>query len=99
MNLLAYAQVFAHDLKTGEIYKKPLDPREQIFHRAMGNLIGKAIDSSAGLDMAGDMLLELLGAKQEVAELQKKLEEMQKPVEEIVVETVAEEPAKTKKSK
>ena len=81
MNLLAYAQVFAHDLKTGEIYKKPLDPREQIFHRAMGNLMDKAINSSVGLDMAGDVLLELLGSKQELAELKKKLEELQKPVE------------------
>jgi hypothetical protein len=81
MNLLAYAQTFAQDLKTGAVYQKPLNPQEQIFHRAIGFLLDKAIAGPAGLNLAGDILSELLMSKQELAELQKKVEEMQKPVE------------------
>jgi hypothetical protein len=81
MNLLAYAQGFAQDLKTGAIYNKPLHPQEQIFHRALGCLLDKAISGPAGLVLAGDILSELLTSKQETAELQKKIEELQKPVE------------------
>jgi len=86
MNLLAYAQTFSQDLKTGAIYQKPLNPQEQIFHRAMGCLLDKAIAGPAGLNLAGDILSELLMSKQETAELQKKVEELQKPVEQPVVE-------------
>lgn len=81
MNLLAYAQTFAQDLKTGAVYQKPLNPQEQIFHRALGCLLDKAISGPAGLVLAGDILSELLTSKQETAALQKKIEELQKPVE------------------
>lgn len=71
MNLLAYAQTFAQDLKTGAIYNKPLNQQEQIFHRALGCLLDKAISGPAGLVLAGDILSELLTSKQETAALQK----------------------------
>jgi len=94
MNLLAYAQTFSQDLKTGAIYQKPLNPQEQIFHRAMGCLLDKAIAGPAGLNLAGDILSELLMSKQETAELQKKVEELQKPVEQPVVEEAPKETEK-----
>lgn len=94
MNLLAYAKTFAQDLKTGAIYKKPLNPQEQIFHRALGCLIEEAIDGPAGLVLAGNILSELLMSKQETAELQKKIEELQKPVEQPVVEEAPKETEK-----
>lgn len=91
MNLLAYTQTFAQDLKTGAVYQKPLNPKEQIFHRAIGCLLDKAIAGTAGLNLAGDILSELLMSKQEMAELQKKVEELQKPVEPALEEKPVEE--------
>lgn len=81
MNLLQYAKKFAQDLITGEIYKKPLNPRDQVLHRAIGNLLNKAIESGASLELASDILLELLATKTQMVEMHKKIEELQKPVE------------------
>lgn len=99
MNLLAYAQTFAQDLKTGAIYNKPLNPQEQIFHRAIGCLLDKAIAGPAGLNLAGDILSELLMSKQETVELQKKIEELQKPVVEEAPKETEKASSKAKKTK
>lgn len=94
MNLLAYAQTFAQDLKTGAIYNKPLNPQEQIFHRAIGCLLDKAIAGPAGLNLAGDILSELLMSEHKAAELQKKIDELQKPAEQPAVKAAPKETEK-----
>lgn len=96
MNLLEYAKKFAQDLITGEIYKKPLNQQEQVLHRVMGNLLNKAIDSGASLELASDILLELLATKTQMVEMHKKIEELQSvapaPEEKPVTEQPEQEP-------
>lgn len=98
MNLLTYTQNFANALKTGAIYQAPLNPQEAIFHRAIGHFIDKAIASSAGLELSGDLLVELLKSQQTASEMQKKIEELQKPVEQEPEEKTETEQAPTEQA-
>lgn len=93
MDLLTYTQNFSNALKNGTIYQAPLNPQEAIFHRAIGHFIDKAIASSAGLELSGDLLVELLKSQQVASELQKKIEELQKPAEPTPEEKPAQETA------
>ncbi len=68
MDLLTYTKKFANELLTGAIYQKPLNPQEAVLHRSIGKLLHKAVESGAAMELAGDLLQELLNS---LGELQK----------------------------
>lgn len=81
MNLLTYTKLFSNGLRNGDFYKAPLNQQEKIYHQSIANLLDKAIESSAGIELADDMLRQLIQTQVEVAGLQKKIEGLTKSAE------------------